>query len=148
MVECLNAETGALAWSVIRPDVRGIRGRSGPLLFIDTDEGIEALEAATGKSRWRRPLDNRLDAALVSDEFIVLSQLQDFSARQKRHVVLTWLDPSTGRVQGTAPLVEIQNPHPRLGALRAANGKLWAFFGDGDSEPLRELVEITRQGDK
>jgi len=59
---------------------------------------------------------------------------------------LVRVDVSTGQGIGQTQLRGLENENPFLGPLVMAGSRLWAFFGRGDQDPTRDLIEMVAQG--
>jgi len=60
---------------------------------------------------------------------------------------LVWLDAATGQPRAQTQLRGWEHEQPFLGPLVASGNRLWAFFGRGDQDPTRDLLELTPQGE-
>jgi outer membrane protein assembly factor BamB len=144
MLECLDPDSGDAHWTRVLPGVQGILGFAAGRVIVESNEGLTALDAQTGQSAWRRQIDDRLDAALCDDTHILLASSQPRRDSDHRRVALVWLNPADGAQQGEAEIPQLEHRFPYLAALVADDNRLLAFFGGGEDEPRRELVEFSK----
>jgi hypothetical protein len=121
--------------------VRGILGFAGGRVILETDGGIAALDAASGAPVWSSEIEDRLDAALCDGAGLVLAYRERRDDNQNR-VALMWLDAANGRRLGTAEFAQLEDGQPFLGALLSHDRRLFAFYGEDNDQPRRELVEF------
>ena len=102
-------QNGAVIWS--REDIE-LSGFAQPLVFDDTawlqsTQGIVALDATSGKTRWVAPaIVGQLMKITFSGTHLFLSSSRDGVAAAKRNLAM--VDPSSGKVRwqvATAPLL-------------------------------------------
>jgi hypothetical protein len=143
-VECLDPATGDLYWAKMLPDVQGIVGLSPGKVLVETNERLIALAAQTGEEVWRRVTQQRLDAHACGEQSIVLARR--VSPENKRaesdRVALVWISTADGKVQQTVQFDELEHNDSRLGGLTALDGRFFAFYGTGEDNPQRQLVEF------
>jgi hypothetical protein len=60
---------------------------------------------------------------------------------------LVWLDPASGNELGSTVIPQWNDADPRLGPIVVYKDRLWTFFGKGQHEPTRDLVELTPSGE-
>jgi hypothetical protein len=58
---------------------------------------------------------------------------------------LTWIDGATGEILAEQDVAGLEADDPRLGLLIPYQAKLWTFFGQGQTDPSRDLVELIRK---
>lgn len=145
-VECLDPESGDALWTRILPDVHGILGFATGRVIVEEENRITALDAATGQAAWHTEVQRRLDAAVCDDKHLVLACRQPVTdANGPQRVALIWLNPADGAQQGEAVFSQLEHRAPYLGGLVPDGNRLFAFYGAGDDEPRRELVELKRK---
>ncbi|MEX2173461.1 MAG: PQQ-binding-like beta-propeller repeat protein, partial [Pirellulaceae bacterium] len=156
-VDCLDPLTGREHWSAVLPEVLGIVGLSGhqtdataqPLrLIVRTEGDIRTLDAATGHTLWRYPAPEAHSFQLAGDA-AVLVVLRERKPDQKDQWLtrLVWLDATTGEPTATSLVSKLADGDPRLGPLVPHNDRLITFFGRGQHDPNRDLVELFPVGD-
>jgi outer membrane protein assembly factor BamB len=145
-VECLDAATGHRHWMAVLPEVVGIVGLAQGRLIVRTETDIRALDPASGQTQWRHPAAELHSFQLVDDTGILLASREQLP-NQQWQTRLTWLDPATGRATATAPIAALVDPDPRLGPLVAYKDRLFTFFGRGQHDPNRDVVELIPKGD-
>lgn len=147
-VDRLDVRTGQAVWSRLLPDAQRLLGVAGPQLVIRTDRGLAALDTATGESQWEHPTDNVLDAHWCDEHSVLYARRQAADqAPGKFQPQLVWLDAASGRSVAQTVLRELVDDKPLLGPLWMVEDRLWAFFGKGDRDPTRDLIELTPQGE-
>ncbi|HZL91067.1 MAG TPA: PQQ-binding-like beta-propeller repeat protein [Pirellulaceae bacterium] len=147
-IECLDARTGTRHWLSVLPDLLAISGLVEGKLIAWTESDLRALDAASGKTLWRRPATDLHSFQLCGPSGIVFAQRESVpgmpSSFQTR---LVWLEPAGGNELGSAVVPQFTDADPRLGPLVAFNNRLWTFFGKGQHEPTRDIVELTPSGE-
>jgi outer membrane protein assembly factor BamB len=142
-VDCLDAATGREIWSTAVPDVVGLVGLSHGLLAVRTERGIEALDEAEGGIRWQYAADHLYSFSLVDDERLLLAQRARMPGDSSRwQVRFAWLDAATGEAVASTSLSSLADKEPCLGPLVPYKDRLFVFFGRGQHEPTRDLVEL------
>jgi outer membrane protein assembly factor BamB len=142
-VECLDIATGRLRWRQVLPDVTGIVGLADGRLIVRAASAITALEAATGEALWSHDAGDLLDARLFDGQSLIFARREPVATAGVQRPVLVRLDAATGAVTGTSPLDSLGAPLPLLGPLVRHGDRVWAFFGRGEGETGREIVELT-----
>ncbi|HZN33838.1 MAG TPA: PQQ-binding-like beta-propeller repeat protein, partial [Pirellulaceae bacterium] len=146
-VECLSAASGRKFWSAVLPEVIGIAGLSGNRLIVRTEAGLRALDVADGKTLWRYAASELYSFPLVDEKsLLVASRERVVNQNDKWQVRLTWLDPATGQPAATTVLAKLSESDPRLGPLVPYKDRLFTFFGRGQHDPVREVVELVPKG--
>lgn len=145
-VLAIDPTTGLKHWETLIPDVLGIwgvaAGSDSRLVICQTESGVQALELATGKRTWTAPLSDLQPHALV-DEQRILTARKGLSADKKQPVIeLVWLEASTGKQAATTQLAALTDGTPRLGPLVPFKDRLFTFFGKGQHDPNRDVVEL------
>ncbi|MEQ8790650.1 MAG: PQQ-binding-like beta-propeller repeat protein [Pirellulaceae bacterium] len=148
-IECLDAATGDLRWSKTLPEIQGVVGFGPGKVLVETDDRLLALDAESGDELWDRSTEQRLDAVAGGGETMVLGRVvtPDEQRRESDRVALTWLSTADGSVQQTVEFDALQHRHPHLGGLLPFAGRLFAFYGAGEDDPNRELVEFVPRAD-
>ena len=143
-VDCLDVATGRLYWSAVLPEVVGIVGLSGPQLIVRTETEVLALDAATGARVWRHAAAEMHPFALVDDKavLITLRERVPDSKPEKWQTRLLWLDAATGQPAATSLLANLADADPRLGPLITYKDRVFTFFGKGQHDPTRDVVEL------
>jgi|GEM_PF-1206076 len=146
-VDCLDEATGSSQWSLTLPDVIGIVGRAGELLIVRTQRDFRGLDRQTGEVRWRRPLENVFPWQMLSDSSLLVATWEKTPGNENQlRTRLTWLDPQSGEATASSIVPQLSDADPKLGPLLTHNDRLWTFFGKGQHEPTREVVELVPSG--
>jgi len=146
-VDCLDATTGSSHWSVTLPDVIGVVGCAGDLLVVRTQRDFRGLDRHTGEVRWRHPFENVFPWQMLSDASLLVATWEKVpSGDNQLRTRLTWLNPQTGEATATSVVPQLTDADPKLGPLLAHNDRLWTFFGRGQHEPTRDVVELVPSG--
>jgi outer membrane protein assembly factor BamB len=144
----LDVRSGRVAWSRLLPGAQRLLGLAAQRLIVQTDRGLLSLAAATGDSQWLHPVDDFLDAYLCDDATVLYARrLPAEDAPGKFRPQLVWLDAATGQPLAQTLLRGIEHEKPFLGPLVMSGDRLWAFFGRGDQDPTRDLIELVPQGE-
>jgi outer membrane protein assembly factor BamB len=148
-IECVDPETGRRRWSRVLPDVETLVGEIDGKLIVRTLTEFIALSAADGNELWRHERPEVFDAVLLGGEGGLMYVARDKHAeRQDRFVPrLVWLDPATGKPAASFVLPSLEDPDAHFGPLISRNDRLWSFWGKGQAEPNRELVELVPKAD-
>jgi outer membrane protein assembly factor BamB len=147
-VDCLDAATGREHWSTVLPEVVGISGLAGDTLIVRTEGDIRGLDSSTGATRWRYPANDLYSFQLLSDERLVIASRERVPTHAGRwQPRLEWLNPADGKLIATTALAKLADEDPRLGPLVPYKDHLFAFFGRGQHDPAREVVELVASGD-
>jgi outer membrane protein assembly factor BamB len=144
----LDVRSGRVAWSRLLPGAQRLLGLADQRLIVQTDRGLLTLAAATGDSQWLHPVEDFLDACLCDDAMVLYARRQPAEdAPGKFRPQLVWLDAATGQPLAQTLLRGIEHEKPFLGPLVMSGDRLWAFFGRGDQDPTRDLIELVPQGE-
>lgn len=147
-IACLDPDTGSQYWQSVLPDVQRFVGIVGGRLIVRAADGILALDLNTGNVAWRHAATDLLDAQLCGGAGgVVYSRRQavDGNPNNKRPR-LVWLDPATGQQRASTDLTGLEDGDPRLGPLISYHDRLWTFFGRGQNDPNRDVVELIPKG--
>jgi outer membrane protein assembly factor BamB len=153
-VVALDPESGRLEWRRVLPGVRRIVGLVGQRLIAETDAGFTALDAASGKPLWQhdvektQDVDKRLDAVLCGGSGgLLYTKLEPVPNENNARPALVWVDLEDGRATSKTLLETLKHEKPKFGPLIVQGERLFAFFGRGEQDPNRDIVELTRKGD-
>jgi outer membrane protein assembly factor BamB len=142
----LDPATGLKHWETLIPDVLGVWGISKGQVICQTEAGVQALDVATGKRTWSALLNDLQPHALVDDQRVLVARKGLKADDKKPLIELTWLDAATGQPQGTTQLAALTDGTPRLGPLVPYKDRLFTFFGKGQHDPNRDVVELVPSG--
>ena len=143
----LDVRSGRVAWNRLLPGAQRLLGLAAQRLVVQTDRGILALDVETGASQWLHPAENCLDGFLCDGAAVLYScRAAVDDAPGKFRPQLVWLDAATGRATAQTQLRGLEHEQPFLGPLVVSGDRLWAFYGRGDQEPTRDLIELAPQG--
>jgi outer membrane protein assembly factor BamB len=149
-VAALEPESGRLIWRSVLPAVRRVVGHAENLLLVETDAGFTALDAGSGKPLWQHEANPRLDAVLLGGAGgLLYAKSAPVPGEKAWRAVLVWVDLATGRTRSQAPLESLKHEHhdwPKLGPLWMSGERRFAFFGRGDQDASRDIVEIAPRG--
>jgi hypothetical protein len=147
-VDCLDPATGREHWSVVLPEVLGLVGISGDRLIVRTERDLRAVDSNIGKTLWRYEAPELHSFQLADDEAILLAGRERNPANKDQWLTrLTWLDAATGQPTATCVLTGLVDADPRLGPLVPHKDRIFTFFGRGQHDPTRDVVELVPAGD-
>lgn len=146
-IECLDVRTGTRHWLSVIPDVLGISGLTDERLVVWTENDLRALDATSGQTLWRHEATDLFSFQLCGPSDLIFARREPVpgmtASLQTR---FTWLDLATGRELASAVVPQLADADPRLGPLVAYKDRLWTFFGKGQHDPNRDLVELSPSG--
>ncbi len=146
-VSRLDARSGQMIWARLLVGAQRLLGVAGQRLIVQTERGLQALAVDTGEPQWQHPVENPLDACLCDDATVLYSCRRGAEdAPGKFRPQLVWVDVATGQSVGQTLLRGLEHENPFLGPFVVAGSRLWAFFGRGDQDPTRDLIELVPQG--
>ena len=110
---------------------------------------LRRIDPATGKSRWFHDVEKRLDGEKRLDAVVcgspgglVYTQAEPIRGENNWRPTLVWVDPATGQTKARTTLEQLKHERPKFGPLFAAGERRFAFFGRGEQDPNREIVEL------
>lgn len=143
----LDARSGQLVWSRLLVGAQRLLGVASQRLVVQTDRGLQALAFDSGELGWLHVVEDPLDACLCDGATVLVSCRRGVEdAAGKFRPQLMWIDMATGQNIGQTLLRGLEHEKPFLGPLVVAGNRLWAFFGRGDEDPTRDLLELVPQG--
>ena len=146
-VECLAARTGRKYWSTEVPDVVGILGLAGDLLLVRTEVDLRALSADDGSERWRYSADSTNGTAIVDQECALVACRERVpNSADQWQIGLRWLNLADGMPIGASVIAGLHDDDPWLGPLVPYQDRIFTFFGRGQYDATRELVELAPGG--
>lgn len=147
-VECLEIATGRRLWNCVLPEVLNIAGISGERLIVRTETDLRALDLAEGKVLWRCPLEEAHSFQLIDGERILAAQRALVPGQSAMWLTrLLWIDAATGQPRYTTSLPTLADADPRLGPIVAYKDRLFTFFGRGQHDPIRDVLELIPKGE-
>jgi outer membrane protein assembly factor BamB len=147
-IECLDARTGTRHWLAVLPDLLAVSGLVGGKLIAWTESDLRALDAVSGKLLWRHAATDLHSFQLCGPTGILYAQREKVPAMPASiQTRLVWLDPASGKELGSAVVPQMNDADPRLGPLVVHKDRLWTFFGKGQHEPTRDVVELAPSGE-
>ncbi len=147
-IECLDLETGRRYWQQPLAGIRRLVGMHSEKLLVETDQGLMAFDQSTGGLCWRHDDDQMLNAqSCPAAGDIVYTRREQVSRQPDQwRPVIVWLNPSDGSERGCAPVAPLIDASPQFGPLFANQNRLIAFFGRGQGDTTRDLVELVSVG--
>jgi outer membrane protein assembly factor BamB len=142
----LEPATGLKQWETLVPDVVGCCGLSNGQVICQTESGVQAIDLATGARKWFSPLTDLQPHALVDEQNVLVARKGMKSDNKQPVIELAWLDPKTGNVKATTQVAALTDALPRLGALVPYKDRVFTFFGKGQHDPNRDVVELIPSG--
>ncbi len=145
-VVCLDPATGLQKWETLLPDILGCWGTSQGQVVLRTEAGVQTLDAATGKRNWFAPLTDLQPHALVDEQNILVARKVPKPDDKKPAIQLVWFEPGTGHERAATILPALTDNLPRLGLIVPYKDRLFTFFGRGQHDPNRDVVELIPSG--
>ncbi len=140
-VECLDLYTGRLVWYESLPRMRKLLGLAGDKLIVETAGNLLALDARTGKNRWRQPLRGPVAAHLCGAEGLVIATRGRHSeGRGAAGTFLQWLDSEDGSTKHQFPLDLPERE--MIGPMAAADQKFWLCHASPNEPAARNIAEM------
>jgi hypothetical protein len=147
-VDCLDAATGRLYWSTILPEVIGLVGLTDDLLVVSTETEIRGLALADGATKWRHAANHLYGFPMVDRERLLIASRESAPGQSDQlRIRLTWMNAADGKPTFTTLLPGLEDGDPRLGPLVPYKDRLYTFFGRGQHDPTRDVVELAPTGD-
>lgn len=146
-VDCLAAGTGRRYWSADLPEIVGMVGVAGDFVVVRTADGIRSLDADNGATRWHHPAAELCSFPLVDHEHALLAcrERAPDSADQWQ-IGLRWLKVADGTPVGASVLPGLQDSDRQVGPLVAYQDRIFTFFGRGQYDATRDVVELAPRG--
>jgi len=146
-VIAVDVPSGRSLWKRGFAGIRRVVGLANqatrPLVVVERETGLAALDVESGEQVWHADLPDQLDGCLVSGADGVLAACQERVPNEaSRQPVLVWLDGATGAVRQRMALPQLKDGFPRLGPFLPIGDRVWTLFGRGPAEPTRDLVEL------
>ncbi len=146
-VDAIEPESGRLLWSRVLPTVRRIIALVDERLIVETDAGFTALDGQTGKPLWYLDAEKRLDAVLCGQPGgLLFAQAEHVRGEANWCPTLVWVDLATGVAKSQTTLASLKHDRPKFGPLLVIGDRRFAFFGRGEPDPTRDVIELLPQG--
>lgn len=147
-LECVERDTGLLVWSRLFLEMERLVGVIGPLLICQNGNGLLAIDNSDGHIRWRHDADGVTCGVTCGAEgdIVYVQRVPVDPGRTRYRPRLVWVNSSNGVPRATAELPDLEEPDPRIGPLVFDHDRLWTFWGRGQNEPTRDVVELTPAG--
>lgn len=147
-LECLHADTGNVVWSKVAVDFERLAGIVNDQVIAQTNRGLTALDLADGRIRWTLELEGLTAGVTSSDrgDLLAVQRLPTDANRSRFRPRLIWIDPVKGEIRGSSALPDLEEADPRVGPLVVDQDRLWTFWGKGQSDPTRDVVELIPSG--
>jgi len=100
-LECVDLKTGQAVWSCLRPRLRRFVGVVDGVAVLVTDQSIEGIDDATGRSLWQTPNTAAIDAVLPAEQGSILCLTLRRGTKDRNIPPLRrvrWLAAKDGRV--------------------------------------------------
>jgi outer membrane protein assembly factor BamB len=142
-VDCLDAHTGRRHWTVALPEIVGLIGVSSDLVMIQTESGIQALQISDGARRWQFPAAELFSFHLVDGQHLLIASREPVQGKNGRwQPRFTWLNSADGSLVASTALSDLADTDPRLGPLVPYRDRLFLFWGHGQNDPIRQILEL------
>lgn len=143
-VDCLERSTGRKFWSRIVPELVGMVGITHGQVIVQTQGGLRSLSLASGEPAWHCELA-AMHPAIACGEWVIVATHPKANEGNKQLTRLLWINAQTGKVDTEQDIAGLEGDDPRVGMLIPHQAKLWTFFGQGPTDPSRDLVELKRK---
>ena len=140
-INCLELDSGRVAWSRPMTDLRGLLHVSDSRVLIETVKGLVSLDVRSGDIAWQRLIESRLEAFVVDGSTVVFARRVTFPGNRSKPVLM-WLDLQTGDERGQSLIEVADREEVQFGPMFSAGSKWWSFVGQSWKEPKRELNEL------
>ncbi len=147
-IECVEVHSGRARWrrplgSLLR--ILGIlRGR----LVVQTDDGLMALAADSGRVLWFREVKEPLDVRLAGPpDTVACVHREKKNDKSPHQLVLVWLDGATGRPLGRWTMKAPREAEFWAQPLVSSGKRTWACVATVGEPAKREIVELVRVGE-
>jgi outer membrane protein assembly factor BamB len=142
-IQCLDRATGKSIWCRVLATATGILAHEDGRLILAMEDGLAALDAATGEVLWHEKIEESHPAWLISGGKILSLERQRIEpGKDPRRNILVWREAATGETIATAQLDGLDRNDPRLGLLVPHKDRLWTFFGENQQDANRRLIEL------
>jgi outer membrane protein assembly factor BamB len=141
-VECLDMATGRREWQTVLPEVVGVVGLAGDVLVVRTEGDVRGLDISSGATRWRSGTENIAGFPQCDENSLLLASCEAEKGSAQKQVRLTWLNATDGKPITSSAVEGLTDPDPRVGPIVSIGGKTLAFFGRGQQEVTRDVVEL------
>lgn len=146
-IECIDQATGGLIWRQVIPEVTAVEGIVQGKLLVRCEEDLRALELDTGKLLWKYVAPQVYSHLIMDEQWVFFTQRQGMINNPNQQQIFgVWLDPKNGAAVASTPLAESVLADPRQGPIFRHGSSLWTFFGNGQHEPTRDLIQLTPKG--
>jgi len=146
-VDCMDVSTGQKHWQAVLPEVVGIVGLAGEVLVVRTETDVRGLDLADGSTRWRYGKESIVGFPICDASNVLLATQPGNFGQQNQKVNFTWLAARNGDPIATTTCQNLTDSDPRLGRLVIAQGKIFTFFGRGQQDLMRDIIELIPAAD-
>jgi hypothetical protein len=147
-IECLDCDTGNLLWSKLTFDAERLIGVVGSHLIAQRASGFAAINKDDGREVWTTDLEG-LTAGVTAGsdgDMIAIQRIPTDATRGRFRPRIVWIDPATGTIRATTNLPDLEEADPRIGPLIVDQDRIWTFWGRGQNDPTRDVVELLPSG--
>src|SRR4029078_3297687 len=141
-VECVETASGRQSWQAVLPELVNIVGLASDLLLVRTETDLHGLDVAAGTTRWRAAAPNILGFPRCDENRILFATSEPVNGGDERQIRLNWLNVTDGRPIATCALEPLADRDPRFGPIVCTSEKTFAFFGRGQQDVTRDVVEL------
>jgi len=147
-IECVEVHSGRARW---RQPIGGLVRVLGILdrrLVVQTEDGLMALAADSGRVLWCREVKEPLDVRLAGPpDTVVCVRREKKDDKSPAELVLAWLDAATGRPLGRWAMKAPREAEFWAQPLVSSGKRTWGFVATVGEPAKREIVELVRVGE-
>jgi hypothetical protein len=143
-ISCLDLVTGRVRWQRVMPGTDRLVALTTDTILLQTTDGLSAIDATTGKTRWFYPSRTLLEPLAASPSLVLFAE-GDARASQRAAIQLQWIDSASGNRVARSQLDVSGLRQFEPGPLIAPNNKLW-LLSTGDGSNALRLFELVEQG--
>jgi outer membrane protein assembly factor BamB len=142
-IQCLDLASGRLIWQCGAGELVRLVGLAGDRLVVEAADGLFALDAASGKRLWTRPvlhpLESRVLAGARAVQYLQLTTQPDGSPPQ---LTLTRIGVENGEIRRAVLLKGPAEKEPLWGPLVTCGVRQWLMGTSAATPGRRALFEI------
>jgi hypothetical protein len=106
------------------------------------------MNLIAGTTSWHLDVEELFSFHLVDGKRLLLGSRERVAGKNDQwQPRLSWIDPADGKRIATTAIASLADSDPRLGPLVPHKNHLFTFFGRGQHDATRDIVELIPVGD-